>query len=196
MEPAAARLVVGLGNPGEKYAGTRHNAGFLALDAFVEKFGGEWREFSRGDGLEAKMRLGSGVEVRAAKPLTYMNASGRMAVAMARFYKIAPGSVLIVADDFSLPLGRIRVRKKGSAGGQNGLESILQGFGTLEIPRVRLGIGPVPPGKDPASFVLGRFSVAQRDALENMLGRAREAIEVCCEEGIDAAMNAFNGTEA
>ena len=187
-------LVVGLGNPGDRYAGTRHNVGFLAVERFVAELGGSWESPAIGKGLVAQMEL-SGRRLWAAEPHTYMNASGEMVAPLARFYKIEPPSVLVVSDDFNLPLGRLRIRAKGSAGGQKGLESILQQFGTQELPRVRLGVGPVS-GRDPADFVLARFRSEEREAASAMIVRAVEAVEVLCERGLEAAMNAFNGESA
>lgn len=194
MEGEPIRLVVGLGNPGERYAGTRHNVGFLAVDRFVEACGQEWGPPPRGDGQEARVRLADDIDVRVAKPHTFMNASGDMVQPLAQYWKIPAASVLVVADDFNLPLGTIRIRQKGSAGGQKGLESILRRFGTQDVPRIRLGIGPVPAGYDPADFVLGRFSRQETEKWEDMTERAAEAIRDCCEKGLRSAMNAFNGS--
>jgi len=194
VEGEPIRLVVGLGNPGERYAGTRHNVGFLAVDCFVEACDQEWGSPPRGNGQEARVRLAGDIDVRVAKPYTFMNASGDMVQPLAQYRKIPASSVLVVADDFNLPLGTIRIRSKGSAGGQKGLESILQRFGTQEVPRIRLGIGPVPSQYDPADFVLGRFSRQETEKWEEMTERASEAIRVCCEKGLSFAMNSFNGS--
>jgi PTH1 family peptidyl-tRNA hydrolase len=130
------------------------------------------------------------------KPHTFMNLSGDMVVPFAQYFKIPPQAVLVVADDFNLPLGRIRIRPKGSSGGQNGLDSILNRFGVKDVPRVRLGIGPVPPQYDPADFVLGKFGKKDGDDVEDLLSLAVDAIRSCCEKGISAAMNAHNGDPA
>lgn len=196
MEGELARLVVGLGNPGPKYAGTRHNVGFLAVERLVLDCGETWSCAQPGPGETSRVRLGGGTDVRLIKPHTYMNASGDMVSSFAGYFKIPHHAVLVVADDFNLPLGRIRIRKKGSSGGQNGLDSILRRFGSQDVPRVRLGIGPVPPQYDPADFVLGRFAKSDADELDDMISRAADAIRVCCEKGITAAMNGFNGEAA
>ncbi|MFH2204719.1 MAG: aminoacyl-tRNA hydrolase [Elusimicrobiota bacterium] len=195
MEGEAIRLVVGLGNPGERYAGTRHNVGFIAVERFVASLEGAWSAARPGAGRQAKVRLPGGRELWVVQPHTFMNVSGEMVAAFARYYKIAPPAVLVVADDFSLPLGKIRVRRQGSSGGQKGLESILRQFGTQEVPRVRLGIGPVPPHYNPADFVLGRFRKDESDCCAEQMRRAADAIRACCEKDVGAAMNSFNGGE-
>jgi len=192
VEGSKIRLVVGLGNPGERYADTRHNVGFIAVERFVESLGGEWTAARPGAGRQAKVGL-SGGQLWVVQPHTYMNASGAMVAAFARYYKIAPQSVLVVADDFNLPLGRIRVRRKGSAGGQKGLASILQQFGTQEVPRVRLGIGPVPPRHEAAEFVLGRFRKDELGRRAELTDLAADAVRACCEQDVGAAMNSYNG---
>ncbi len=194
MEGESIRLVVGLGNPGERYAGTRHNVGFLAVDKFLGEFGNGWSEAAAGDGLAGRATLPGSRDVWVVKPHTFMNVSGEMVAAFARYYKIPPAAVMVVADDFNLPLGRIRIRVKGSAGGQKGLDSILHYFGSQQIPRIRLGIGPVPDQRDPADFVLGKFRSGEREACEDMTLRASKAILACCEGGLRTAMNAFNGS--
>jgi len=191
-EGEAIRLVVGLGNPGLQYAATRHNVGFRTLDLLRERAGGPaWRSAPAGEGDVSEASFGSGA-VRLAKPRTYMNASGEFVGALARYWKVGPGSVLVVSDDFSLPLGRIRIRLRGSSGGQKGLESILEGLGTQEVPRLRLGIGPRPPWLDAADFVLERFLNEEREAASGMIAEACEAVRTACERGLEAAMNVFN----
>ncbi|MFH1726401.1 MAG: aminoacyl-tRNA hydrolase [Elusimicrobiota bacterium] len=192
MQAGGVRLVVGLGNPGSRYAGTRHNVGFRAVDRFVEEAEGGWSAAPLGKGLAAKVRLAAGRSLWAAKPHTFMNVSGSMVAPLARYFKIEGGEVLVVSDDFELPLGRIRIRVRGSCGGQKGLESILSCFGTLEVPRLRLGVGPRPPQVPGADFVLGRFRAEEAEPLDEMLKRASAAIRVVCEEGLEAAMNAYN----
>lgn len=192
---AAIQLVVGLGNPGERYAGTRHNVGFLAVERLAQECGAAWEDSPVGEGETARLDL-AGTRILAAKPGTYMNASGTMVGALARYFKIAAEAVLVVSDDFSLPLGRIRVRPSGSAGGQKGLDSILTHLGTAQVPRVRLGIGPVPAGADPAAFVLGRFRPDEREAAGRLVERAAAAARGCVERGIPAAMNEYNAAEA
>lgn len=172
---------------------TRHNVGFDAVERVVGDMGASWSAANADDGEISRLSFPGGQEVRVVKPHTFMNASGDMVVPLARYYKIPPESVLVVADDFNLPLGRIRIRLKGSAGGQRGLESILERFGTKDLPRIRMGIGPVPGRFDPADFVLGRFRKDEEEARQEMTARAAEAIRVCCEKGVAVAMNSFNG---
>lgn len=195
MPTAGIRLVVGLGNPGSRYEGTRHNVGFRAVDRWVGGAGASWEASPVGKGETARVPLPDGGTIWAAKPHTYMNLSGDMVQPLARYYRIEPGAVLIVSDDMELPLGRLRIRKKGSAGGQNGMKSILERLGTQEIPRLRLGVGPRPEGTDAASFVLGKFPKSDGDAVEAMIERAAEAIASVCAEGVERSMNRFNASE-
>ncbi|MFA5138045.1 MAG: aminoacyl-tRNA hydrolase [Elusimicrobiota bacterium] len=193
--PSGIRLVVGLGNPGEAYQGTRHNVGFRAVDGFVESAGGAWKRSPVGRGLTSRLAFPDRV-VTAAKPHTFMNLSGEMVSGLARYHGVGPGEILVVCDDFSLPLGRLRIRQRGSAGGQNGLESVIDRLGTQEVPRLRLGIGPVPPGQDSAAFVLSRFPAAERKEVDSMVERAAGAIRAVLEDGLEPAMNAFNPSES
>lgn len=144
-----------------------------------------------GEGLAAKASVG-GRDVWLAKPHTYMNESGRMAAALARYFKIAPADVLVVSDDMDLPLGRLRIRLKGSSGGQRGLDSVLTHLQTTDVPRLRLGVGPRPPNMDAAAFVLSRFKASEAEAVDRMVARAAEAAEACAARGVEAAMNVFN----
>jgi len=183
---------VGLGNPGPEYAATRHNVGFRTVDRLREQTGGPaWRPAPAGEG-EISEALFEGGSVRLAKPATYMNASGEFVGALARYWKVEPALLLVVSDDISLPLGRIRIRLKGSSGGQRGLESVLDCLGTDEVPRLRLGVGPKPERLDAADFVLSRFLPEERDRVSEMIGRAGEAVQAACERGIEPAMNSFN----
>lgn len=187
----AVSLIVGLGNPGDRYAGTRHNVGFQTADRLLSGAGGRWEAAPTGEGLAAKAALG-GRSVWLAKPHTYMNESGRMAAALARYFKIPPSDILVVSDDIDLPLGRLRIRLKGSSGGQRGLESVLTHLGSTEVPRLRLGVGPRAPDMDAAAFVLSRFKASESAAVEQMVARAAEAAEACAARGVEAAMNVFN----
>lgn len=191
----AVSLIVGLGNPGDRYAGTRHNVGFRTADRLLEGAGGRWEAAPAGEGMAAKVAL-AGRAVWLSKPMTYMNESGRAAAALARFFKIPPPEVLVVSDDIDLPLGRLRIRLKGSSGGQRGLESVLSCLGTTDVPRLRLGVGPRPSGMDAAAFVLSRFKADEAGAVDAMVGRAAEAAEACVAKGVEAAMNAFNAAPA
>lgn len=194
--PSEVRLVVGLGNPGPEYVGTRHNVGFLTADRFVGECEASWGPSPVGDGLAARVRLDDGPDLWAAKPHTYMNESGTMVAPLARYFKIPPGAVLVVSDDMDLPLGRIRVRAKGSSGGQRGLDSILRHLGSTEVPRIRLGVGPRPERMEAADFVLGRFRPEEREAAERLIERGAEAVRTVLRDGVAAAMNAFNGGES
>ncbi len=180
----ALRLVVGLGNPGERYARTRHNIGFR----LVERMAGDapWKEFQ---GLGRFSKAGS---LLLAEPLTFMNESGRFVRSFAAFHKVPASEMLVCFDDVALDLGRLKVRPSGSSGGQKGMLSILQSFGTEEIPRLRVGVGPQPAGWDSADFVLSRFSSAEEKALDEILDRAIEAVGLVNDEGIPAAMNRYN----
>lgn len=185
-------LIVGLGNPGKKYAGTKHNMGFDVIDCLVD----EYRIPSSGTALKGLYGKGliGGEKVLLVKPLTFMNASGECVRAFANYYKVDPKTELVVVyDDISLEPGAIRVRGKGSAGGHNGIKSIIQHLGTQDFKRVRVGIGGKPPGWDLADYVLAPFSKSDRALVDEGIGRAAEAVRVMLEDGVEAAMNRFNG---
>lgn len=179
------RLIVGLGNPGREYDDTRHNVGFMVLDRLA--FGkSEWR---RERTWKAQLcRLG---DVVLCKPETFMNLSGKAVASVARFYQIPTSSILVVLDEMALPLGRLRLRVRGSAAGHNGMRSIMESLGTQEIARLRLGIGGAEPG-EAVAHVLGKFRKDEKPLLEEMLARSEAAIRMINGEGFDAAMNAFN----
>ena len=185
------KLIVGLGNPGAEYRNTRHNIGFMVIDKLAEKFGVDvQKKMMRavtGQGLL------DGQKVVLAKPQTYMNLSGQAVVALMNWYKLSPQDLLVICDDLNLDAGRLRLRKKGSDGGHNGLKSITQELGTGDFPRMRLGIGrPSHPGHEQVSFVLGKFGAQDADVLAEVIGRAFEAVAAWTVKGIDAAMNEFN----
>lgn len=165
--------------------------GFRAVDRFVEDAGGLWKKAPVGDGMAAQIEL-DGSPVRAAKPFTFMNASGRMVGELVRFFKIPPAGTLVVSDDIDLPLGTLRLRHKGSSGGQRGLESVIAALGTSEVPRIRLGVGPKPPRFETADFVLSRFASAEEEPVADMLARAADAVRLAVTQGLEAAMNRFN----
>ena len=184
-------LVVCLGNPGLRYEGTRHNAGFMTADALAGKLKLNINR-ARFHALTGKTEIG-GESVLVMKPQTYMNLSGEAAAAAARFYKIPPERVIVVSDETALPIGKLRVRSKGSAGGHNGLKSIIAALGTDGFPRIRIGVGAPPhPDYDMADWVLGVFrdqdALDMRDAAE----RAAEAVECYISNGPERAMNRFN----
>lgn len=184
-------LLAGLGNPGTQYERTRHNAGFMVLDAVASKWGADWKAWQNlGDW--AKVSLGEN-EIFLLKPLTYMNESGRAVSSLSRFYKIPPQNCLICFDDVSLSVGKLRIRKNGSAGGQKGMKSIIEQLGTQDIPRLRLGVGPKPEKFDLANFVLSNFAKADIPVLEEALSRSVTAIETYLQDGLEKAMNRFNG---
>lgn len=180
------KLVVGLGNPGPEYENTRHNVGFRLVDRLVGGADSFWKDF-KGLGVAAKAG-----DLWVAKPMTYMNLSGEFVQKFAAYHNIALADILVVYDEMAINLGKLRLRKKGSAGGQKGMLSIIQHFGTEEIARLRIGIGPQPEKMDASAFVLGKFTKSQEDELETALDLAREAVGVVRETGIDAAMNKYN----
>ncbi len=184
------KLVVGLGNPGQKYEGTRHNIGFDVVDRLAEAPHRAVYQ-KKFDGLLAETEVDFH-RVLLLKPQTYMNLSGQCVRACQQFYKIEPSDLLIVCDDLSLPLGKIRVRRGGSDGGQKGLRDIINHLGTNEIPRIRLGIGD-PGSRDPADFVLTRFKPSERPIVDDTLILALQAVAVWVTQGIETAMNRFNG---
>ena len=186
------RLLVGLGNPGRRYDGTRHNLGFDWVARLAEALGAEWRPFK--DLGEVALAAGAPGLVLA-RPSTFMNLSGRMAAALCYKHSVAPGQVLVGMDEMSLPLGQIRLRASGSAGGHNGLQSVLDELGTKEVPRLRMGIGAAPPGDDAAEFVLRRFLPEERPAAAAMLGLAVEAARAALDKGLERAMTDFNAVK-
>ena len=194
------RLIVGLGNPGREYVGTRHNVGFEVVDALAERLGwvgpGDFDRLAKAkfDGLafEGVLTRATGDDEKLVllKPVTFMNASGRSVKTAMSFHKIEPTDVLIVLDDLALPCGKLRLRPGGSSGGHNGLKDISRALGTDDYPRLRIGIDPAPgrvPGRD---YVLQRFSDDQRATLD--LAKAAGACATWADAGIDRAMNQFN----
>ena len=185
-------LVVGLGNPGPKYAGTRHNAGFDVIDYLTAAPGcGPFR--AKFQGVVAELNEG-GEQVLLLKPETFMNLSGRAVRQAIDFYKLPIEEVLIVCDDFNLPLGKLRVRAKGSHGGQNGLRDIQQSLGTDGFARLRVGVGQPGPG-EAVDFVLSRFKPGERAAVEDAVARAANGVLVWVRDGLEACMNKVNGPD-
>lgn len=185
------RIVVGLGNPGAKYDGTRHNVGFEVLNFLSRKlFAPSPR--SKFDGQMTTLDI-EGRKLILLWPLTYMNASGRCVRAVAQFYKInVERDLVVVCDDLSLPLGKLRIRPKGSAGGQKGLNDILNVMGTQSIARFRIGIDSPPPAWDVSNYVLGRFGKEERRIMDEAVSRACDAILDWCSNDISYCMNQFN----
>jgi PTH1 family peptidyl-tRNA hydrolase len=186
QEASQIRLVVGLGNPGAEYNRTRHNVGFDVVDLLASGWGLTWQHSKSWHALWAK-----GEKAVLVKPTSYMNRSGEPLSAVANFYKIEPGEILVVLDDFSLELGRLRVRLEGGTGGHNGLESIILQFGTEAIPRLRIGIGSAPT-EGATDHVLGRFFEEERPVVEKAIERAADAVKCAIDKGVLSAMNLFN----
>lgn len=184
-------IIVGLGNPGEKYEHTRHNAGFEVIDILADRIGIHVEE-KKHKGLCGRGLL-EGQKVVLVKPQTFMNLSGECVRAVSDFYKVSEDQIIIVYDDISLDPGRLRVRGKGSAGGHNGIKNIIAHLGTQEFPRVKVGIGEKPKGMDLADYVLSRFSKGEWEQMEEAFKEAAEAVAVMVGQGTDAAMNRFNG---
>lgn len=184
-------VIAGLGNPGRRYEATRHNMGFDAVDVLVDRH--QIPESGvRSDAMYGKGRIGA-ERVVLLKPLLYMNLSGGPIRAMCDYYKIDPEEELIVLyDDIDLEPGQIRVRKKGSAGGHNGMKDIIRHLGTQGFTRVKIGVGAKPPGWDLADHVLSRFPSGERRAVDEAIERAADAVETIIREGADAAMNLYN----
>ena len=185
-------MVVFLGNPGPKYDGTRHNAGFRVGDVVAKRCGVKIQRL-KNKALTAECEFG-GVRVLLVKPQTYMNLSGEAVQPLAAFYKIPPERVLVVSDETALPPGRIRLRAGGSAGGHNGLKSIIQSLGTDAFPRLRLGVGAPPhPDYEMVDWVLGTFHGEDAKLMDQAAEKAADAIECCVTQGIDKAMSLYNG---
>jgi PTH1 family peptidyl-tRNA hydrolase len=184
------KLVVGLGNPGKKYEGTRHNVGFRVATLLAERHGtAKPRRAFQGEVTEAAIE---GQKVLLLCPHTLMNLSGASVLEARDFYKLDNAELLIVSDDFNLPLGKLRFRTSGSSGGQRGLENIIHRLGRDDIPRLRIGIGSPPAGREAPDFVLGRFTKAEHDEIELAIVRAADAATVWVREGAGVAMNQYN----
>lgn len=181
-------LIVGLGNPGRQYEDTRHNVGFRVLDLLASQAGAQFQSVPKWQSHLAKLP-GSGTLL--VKPQTFMNLSGRAIQQILSFHKWPASSMLVIYDDVALPLGGLRFREKGSAGGHNGIKSILQHLGSDEFPRLKLGIGSSQPG-EMVGHVLGKFAPDERPAVENMLATAVEAVQLSRSQGIAAAANRYH----
>ncbi len=184
------KLIVGLGNPGPRYEGTRHNVGYAVVRRLAQQHGiPRPREQFHGEVVEAS--IGNHRALLLA-PKTFMNRSGLSVRAVRDFYKLPHEDILIICDDFNLPLGKLRFRARGSAGGQKGLQDVITCLGTQEIPRLRIGIGPVPEGWDPADYVLGHFTAAEREQIEEALDRAAAGVVDWVAQGIVYCMDRYN----
>ena len=189
------QAIVGLGNPTAKYAKTRHNVGFDAIDALARSWQVSLAENKRFRGIFGEGNLAGSKKVYLLQPTTYMNHSGRAMRALADWYKLSPASILVVYDDMDLPVGKIRLRLGGSAGGHNGMKSAIAHLGTQQFPRLRVGIGKPQPStndKETVSHVLGKFSPSEKQIVCEVMDLVVGAIEVCLREGVEKAMNAFN----
>ena len=191
-KPACDWMLVGLGNPGAQYARTRHNMGFLALDLLEKQLGAE-KEKQRHQALCASA-VWHGQKLLLVRPQTFMNASGLAVQQAASYYKLPPERIVVLFDDISLPVGKIRVRPSGSAGGHNGIKSIISALGTDQFPRVKIGVGAKPgPDYDLADWVLGTVPKADQPTLHTALEHAADAALCLIEDGVQAAESRFNG---
>ncbi len=186
------KLIVGLGNPGRDYRDTRHNVGFMVVDEIARRHGIDWTSgpSQLAETLIAK-RFGD-EPVMVAKPLTYMNNSGDAVAGLVRYFDVNHDDLFVVVDEAALPFGRLRARARGSAGGHNGLKSIIERLGTTEFSRLRLGVGRGDGRRDLADHVLARFERGEQADLETLITRAADAAEMFAAEGISKVMNAFN----
>lgn len=186
------QLIVGLGNPEPKYDHTRHNIGFDAVDALARSWQISCSENRKFQGLFGEGRGPQGDKVRLLKPLTYMNLSGQAIRAVTDWFKLPPESVLVIYDDMDLPLGRIRLRLSGSAGGHNGMKSAIAHLGTQNFPRLRIGIGKTNNNQDAVSHVLGKFSSAESQLMPDVLQLVTETVEWSLKKGVEKAMSLYN----
>ena len=186
-------LIVGLGNPGKDYQRTRHNAGFRAIDALADKLGCKIDRL-KFQGLYTQTVYG-GKKLYLLKPQTYMNLSGRSVLQLSAYFNIPPQRIIVLFDDISLPPGRLRIRAEGSAGGHNGIKSIIAEVGSQDFPRVKIGVGAKPhPEQDLADWVLSTFSAQEEKALTSALDRAADAALTIIDKGVPEAANRYNGS--
>ena len=184
------KLVVGLGNPGRKYTATRHNVGFRVIDELAVRFGlGRSRNRFDAEVIEAVL---NGTQALLLRPQTYMNRSGSCVLAARDFYKLEYEELLVVCDDFNLPLAKLRVRPQGSAGGQKGLQDIIRCLGTERFARLRIGIGPLPEEWETVDFVLSKFTEGEREPIDAAIVRAADAVVTWARDGLENCMNQFN----
>jgi PTH1 family peptidyl-tRNA hydrolase len=186
-------LIIGLGNPGKEYDGTRHNIGFRCADALVRAYG---LTYEKGKKSKAKVADGiiAGKRALVIKPQTYMNLSGSSAQGIAAFYQIPPERIIVIYDDMDIPLGTLRIRAKGGAGGHRGLQDIINRLGASNIARVRVGIGRPPERMEPSAHVLRRFDAEELPVIEEATQRVVKTVETWLTHGIDMAMNQYNGS--
>ena len=185
-------IIVFLGNPGAKYNGTRHNAGFMAADAMADELKVSINKM-RFKALTATVSIG-GEKVLLMKPQTYMNLSGEAVAQAVKFYKVSPDHVIVVSDEVAIPIGKLRIRKGGSAGGHNGLKNIIQHLGTDQFPRMRMGVGAAPhPDYDMADWVLSTFKNQDAETMAELAKKVSAALQSYITDGADRAMNKYNG---
>lgn len=185
------KAIIGLGNPGRRYAATRHNVGFMVIDLLAKgKISVQWRQLAQ---AQVALCCWAEEEVLLVKPQTFMNQSGEAVALLAGLYQIRPGDLLVIYDDLDLRLGQLRLRRKGSAGGHNGVRSIISHLGTENFHRLRIGIDSPPAGVDVIDYVLSEFTPQEQEIVQDMLEIAAQAARVWYEEGIDKAMSRFNG---
>jgi len=190
------QIIVGLGNPGSKYAKTRHNVGFDVVDQLSKRWQISMSDHRRFQGEFGEGFAAPGQKIRLLKPNTYMNRSGQSVRAATDWFKLAPQSVFVIYDDMDLPLGRLRLRLSGSAGGHNGIKSLISHLGTQDFPRLRIGIGApkqADADREVVSHVLGKFSPAEAKVLDEVLYLTVKATELALDKGVEAAMNRYNG---
>ncbi|MEM7064115.1 MAG: aminoacyl-tRNA hydrolase [Cyanobacteria bacterium P01_B01_bin.77] len=195
------KLLVGLGNPGQKYARTRHNIGFEVIDELAQSWSVKLAENKRFQGYVGETRAASGDRLILLKPTTYMNRSGQSVRALIDWYKLSPSDVLVIYDDMDLPIGKLRLRLSGSAGGHNGMKSLISHLGTQTFPRLRLGISRASDPANPTNravigHVLGKFAPDERKVIDAAIHLAGEAIEFSLGKGIERTMSLYNGKEA
>lgn len=182
------KIIIGLGNPGKEYANTRHNIGFMVIDQLANRQNvNQFKEKFKA--LIGEYKYGA-EKVLLVKPMTFMNASGESVVDILRFYKVEPADIIIIYDDMDLETGRLRIRKKGSAGGHNGMKSIIYQLQTDNFARLRMGIGKPP--HNAINFVLGNFGSEEKETLQEMIDKAADAVEMFLDQGTEAAMNKYN----
>ena len=192
------QLIVGLGNPGTKYDQTRHNIGFMVVDALARRWQITLSENRKFQGLFGEGLAVSTGKIRLLKPLTYMNLSGQSIRSLTDWYKLSPESVLVIYDDMDLPLGKIRLRLSGSAGGHNGMKSTIAHLNTDKFPRLRVGIGKPPTptdDKDSISHVLGRFSSGETQLMSEVIQLVTDAVELSLRQGVEKAMSLYNNRQ-
>lgn len=186
-------LIVGLGNPGREYANTRHNIGFRCVDALANRHNLIFDDKKRAKAKVASGQIGT-QRVVLAKPQTYMNLSGSAVQSLLSFYRIPPARLIVIYDDLDLPVGTLRIRPKGGSGGHRGMADIIQRLGTQDFPRIRVGIGRPDPHIDPAAYVLRPFRDEEEPLIQEAVARVISAVETWLTDGIDRAMNRYNGS--